>query len=81
MRTVGDLQGGIEEAEHILGYKVVPVTESRDRRLLGGEWLEVPILKQGEILIASIQSALADADLRQLRDALVERVADYGHVA
>ena len=25
MNTVGDLQGGIEEAEHILGYKVAPV--------------------------------------------------------
>jgi len=27
MNTVGDLQGGIEEAEHILGYKVSPVSE------------------------------------------------------
>jgi hypothetical protein len=25
MNTVGDLQGGIEEAERLLGYKVVPV--------------------------------------------------------
>jgi rsbT co-antagonist protein RsbR len=25
MNTVGDLQGGIEEAEHILGYKVMPM--------------------------------------------------------
>jgi rsbT co-antagonist protein RsbR len=29
MNTVGDLQGGIEEAERLLGYKVAP-TESRD---------------------------------------------------
>jgi len=28
MNTVGDLQGGIEEAEHLLGYKVVPVAET-----------------------------------------------------
>jgi len=28
MTTVGDLQGGIEEAERLLGYKVVPFTES-----------------------------------------------------
>lgn len=28
MHTVGDLQGGIEEAERILGYKVVPLSES-----------------------------------------------------
>jgi len=24
MNTVGDLQGGIEQAERLLGYKVVP---------------------------------------------------------
>ena len=30
--------------------------------------MPVPILKQGEFLIASIQAALTDADLRQLRD-------------
>jgi rsbT co-antagonist protein RsbR len=27
MNTVGDLQGGIEQAEHLLGYKVVPFAE------------------------------------------------------
>jgi rsbT antagonist protein RsbS len=36
--------------------------------------VEVPILKQGDYLIASIQSALSDADLVQLRDAIVNRV-------
>jgi len=36
--------------------------------------MEVPILKQGPYLIASIQSALHDADLVQLRDAIVEKV-------
>jgi rsbT antagonist protein RsbS len=36
--------------------------------------LEVPILKQGPYLIATVQSALTDADLLQLRDALVERI-------
>jgi rsbT antagonist protein RsbS len=36
--------------------------------------MEVPILKQGSYLIASVQSALSDADLVQLRDAVVERV-------
>jgi len=29
MNTVGDLQGGIEEAERLLGYKVVPQAEAR----------------------------------------------------
>ena len=28
MNTVGDLQGGIEEAEKLLGYKVLPIPES-----------------------------------------------------
>jgi rsbT antagonist protein RsbS len=39
--------------------------------------MEVPILKQGPYLIASIQSALADADLVQLRDALVDKVGRF----
>jgi len=37
----------------------------------------VPILKQGAYLIASIQSALTDSDLVQLRDALVGQVGSY----
>jgi rsbT antagonist protein RsbS len=37
--------------------------------------MQVPILKQGDYLIASIQAALTDADLRQLQDDLVERVS------
>ena len=36
--------------------------------------MQVPILKQGQYLIASIQAALSDHDLVQLRDALAERV-------
>ncbi len=39
--------------------------------------MEVPILKQGAYLIATIQSALTDADLLQLRDSLVEQVGRY----
>ncbi len=37
----------------------------------------VPILKQGDYLIASIQSELSDADLLKLRDDLVRRVSDF----
>lgn len=37
--------------------------------------MQVPILKQGDTLIASIQSALTDADLRTLQDDLVKRVS------
>src|SRR5215831_10215148 len=36
--------------------------------------MRVPILKQHEYLIASIQSALSDEDLLQLRDDLVKQV-------
>ncbi|MGH7544910.1 MAG: STAS domain-containing protein [Gemmatimonadota bacterium] len=39
--------------------------------------MDVPILKQGPYLIASVQSALTDADLVQLRDALVEQVGRF----
>jgi rsbT antagonist protein RsbS len=39
--------------------------------------MAVPILKEGDVLIASIQSALSDADLLNLRDALVQRVSQY----
>lgn len=39
--------------------------------------MPVPILKQSSFLIASIQSALSDADLLQLRDDLVEQVGRF----
>ncbi len=39
--------------------------------------MQVPILKQGGYLIATIQSALTDADLLQLRDELTARVGRF----
>lgn len=39
--------------------------------------MHVPVLKQGDYLIASVQSALSDADLLQLRDRLAERVGQF----
>lgn len=39
--------------------------------------MEVPILKQGQYLIASIQAALSDQDLIQLRDALAQKVGQF----
>ena len=39
--------------------------------------MEVPILKQGPYLMATIQSALSDADLLSLRDALVSKVGRF----
>jgi rsbT antagonist protein RsbS len=37
----------------------------------------VPILKQGDVLIASVQDALADADLIALRDDLLQSVGRF----
>ena len=34
----------------------------------------VPILKQGHVLIATIMAALSDEDMRQFREALLDRV-------
>src|SRR5438094_8113004 len=39
--------------------------------------MQVPILKQRDYLIASIQSVLSDEDLLRLRDDLSERVGEY----
>jgi rsbT antagonist protein RsbS len=39
--------------------------------------VQVPILKQGEYLIATIQSALGDEDLLQLRDGLAQQVGKF----
>src|SRR3984893_4945921 len=39
--------------------------------------MPVPILKQGEMLIASIQSNLNDQDLMQLRDEIAEKAGRF----
>lgn len=39
--------------------------------------VSVPILKQGNVLIASIQAALSDDDLIQLRDGLIDQVGRF----
>src|SRR5579872_7595840 len=39
--------------------------------------MRVPILKQGEYLIASIQAALTDQDLMQLRDDVAEQAGRF----
>lgn len=39
--------------------------------------MRVPVLKQGDYLIASIQSALSDQDLMQLRDDLAEQAGRF----
>jgi len=37
----------------------------------------VPILKQGEILIASVQAAMTDRDLLQLKDELADKIGRF----
>jgi rsbT antagonist protein RsbS len=39
--------------------------------------MAVPILRQGDFLIASIQSSLSDSEVLQLRDDLAERVGKF----
>lgn len=39
--------------------------------------MPVPILKQGNFLIATVQSALSDREVLQLQDDLAERVGTY----
>jgi len=39
--------------------------------------MQVPILKQGDVLIACIQAALSDKDLIRLRDDLADRVGQF----
>jgi rsbT antagonist protein RsbS len=40
--------------------------------------MEAPILKHGDYLIVPIQSALTDANLEHLRDALIDQVGRHG---
>src|SRR5439155_10777243 len=40
----------------------------------GGRVLEIPILRQGKVLIATLQAAVTDVDLMRLRTALVQEV-------
>ena len=78
MNAVGDLQGGIEEAERLLGYEV---TRTGEAARLSNDYatalMPVPILKQGAFLIATVQAALTDSDAEQLQDDLMERVSRF----
>jgi anti-anti-sigma factor len=64
VKAVVDLQGGIEEAEYLLGHKVVKVGTPT----IGGVELHA---------IASAQSVLSDDDLQRLRDDLSVTVSRH----
>ena len=76
MRTVGDLQGGLEEAERLAGYRGASPTTRRPRDL-GASPMSVAILREGDYLIASIQSDLSDSEVVELRNELAELVGTY----
>ena len=77
VNAVGDLQGGIEEAERILGYTVSLGSDAIEDSQCGSARVAVPILKQGPFLIASIQAALTDTDVLQLRDDVMSQVTRH----
>jgi rsbT antagonist protein RsbS len=47
------------------------------RPLQGVDTVAVPILKQGDVLVASIQDALTDKDLEELRNNLSDQVGRH----
>ena len=74
MRTVGDLQGGLEEAERLLGARPADARPATDSAGVAGRAVSVAILRQGDYLIASIQSDLTDGEVLRLRDDLAEQI-------
>src|SRR6185436_891779 len=54
-----------------------PARDCTTRAVNKGSTMRVPILKQRDYLIASIQAVLSDEDLLRLRDELAEQVGRY----
>ena len=59
MNTIGDLQGGLEEAERLLGFTVTHEDDGPGSVTAGPAL--VSILRQGTYLIASVHTALDDS--------------------
>ena len=74
LNAVGDLQGGIEEAERLLGYEVSPV----DYLPSDGALADVASRSSSRaVLIASIQTALTDTDLLQFREDVMSQITRH----
>ncbi len=73
MDTIGDLQGGLEEAERLLGYSVTPGEDGGGGDVTAGPKL-VSILRQGAYLIASVHTALDDTQMVRFREDLIEQI-------
>ena len=69
MNTIGDLQGGLEEAERLLGY-TVRRQDGPVEKVDTGPAL-VSIMRQGSYLIASIHTALDDSEMVRFQHDLV----------
>ena len=74
MNTIGDLQGGIEEAETLLGFTVTRTGEPTPENSATGAPALVSILRRGRYLIASIHTALDDAQLLRFQRDLIDAV-------
>jgi len=56
MNTVGDLQGGIEQAERLLGYKVATLASRRRVKLIGGRPRGSPDSQTGSVPYRNVSS-------------------------
>ena len=75
IQTIGDLQGGLEEAERLLGYTVS--REDRCQQPVSSGPALVSILRQGSHLVASVHTALDDTEMLRFRDDLVDQIGRY----
>ena len=75
MNTIGDLQGGLEEAERMLGYTVT--RDEGDGRIVDAGPALVSILRQGDYLIASIHTALDDSQMVRFQQDLIDQVGRH----
>ena len=75
VNAVGDLQGGIEEAERLLGYQVSMETPRARRRVRAVSGRTDP--QAGPVPDRHIQAALTDSDVLQLRDDVMAQVTRH----
>ena len=76
MNTIGDLQGGIEEAERLLGFTVIRPEMPTASHEPPGPAL-VSILRRARYLIASIHTALDDSQLVRFQQDLIEQIGRH----
>ena len=75
MNTIGDLQGGLEEAERLLGYTVSRRTGQADRWTRGRRWS--PSCDRVPYLIASIHTALDDSQMLRFQQDLIDQIGQH----